>query len=99
MKALIFLSYTQHCNLFFLHLLPSRSPYSLSQAFEQTLFIFKHKNVWVDTYKSVAAIQRVVLGAGACRNIFELEQTDLQLSVPDSRCKCFQKETSPFALT
>lgn len=71
----------------------------ISQAFEQTLFLFKHKNVWDDTYKSVAAIQRTVLGARACRNTFKLEETDLQLSVSDSRCKCFPKETSPFALS
>lgn len=72
---------------------------SLSQAFEQLLFLFKHKTVWDDTYKSVVAMQRAALGACACRNIFELEQTDLQLSVSDSRCTWFQKETSPFALS
>lgn len=83
--------------IFFLHLWPSRSPYSLSQAFEQPLFLFKHKNVWDDTHKSVAAVQRVVLGACACRNIFKLEHTDLQLSVSGSRFKSFQKETSPCA--
>lgn len=95
LSILILFSYTQHFN-FFSYIF---DPQDLPTVFPNLYFFLNTKNGWDDTYKSVAVIQRVVLGPCACRSTFKLEERDLQLSVSDSRCKCFQKGTSPFALS